>query len=123
MTWGSSRESGDRRARMPRVRYNRSAVMNLSPRLLISIAVLLAFACGGKTPATHIADGDESNLTDCQVLERVHGKASEGPDAETNAKNDAREKAAALGATHIRWIVPCCSSVEGDAYRCDLPED
>ena len=28
----------------------------------------------------------------------------------------------AAGATHVRWIVPCCSYVERDAYKCDMPE-
>ena len=49
--------------------------------------------------------------------------ASEGDKhAEAHAKNDAKEKAAAIGATHIKWIVPCCTSVEAEAYRCDVPE-
>jgi hypothetical protein len=77
-------------------------------------------ACGSSSVRSHVVDAEASNLTDCQVLERVTGTADDG-DAE-HAKDDARKKAAKLGATHIRWIVPCCTSVEGDAYRCDLPE-
>ena len=79
-------------------------------------------ACGSGTATSHVVDGEASMLTDCQPLERVTGTSDGGPDAETRAKNDARKKAAKLGATHIRWIVPCCTTVEGDAYRCDLPE-
>lgn len=87
--------------------------------------VMLCVACGSKSlspAAARLVDGDDINLTDCQIVQRVKGTASDGPDAATHAKNVAREKAAALGATHIRWIVPCCTAVEGDAYRCDRPE-
>jgi hypothetical protein len=89
---------------------------------LIWIVASCALACGSKKPTARVVDGDATTLADCKVLERVRGTASEGDDAGTRAKNDARKKAAALGATHIRWIVPCCTSVEGDAFRCDLPD-
>lgn len=86
--------------------------------------VVLWAACGGKTPgASRVVDADESNLADCKSVGRVKGTASDGAaDAATSAKNAAREQAASLGATHVRWIVPCCSTVEGDAFRCDMPE-
>src|SRR5262245_46805026 len=87
-------------------------------RRLVWIAMFAA--CGSSSATSHVLDAEASMLADCQVLERVTGTSSDG-DAE-HAKNDARKKAAKLGATHIRWIVPCCTSVEGDAFRCDLPE-
>ena len=94
--------------------------------LLISIVALGAIACGSKTlspAAASIREGNESDLTDCTYLQKVQGTASDSDsNAATHAKNAAREQAAALGATHIRWIVPCCTSVEADAYRCDVPE-
>ncbi|MBA2538914.1 MAG: hypothetical protein H0V17_04700 [Deltaproteobacteria bacterium] len=87
------------------------------------IVALFAAACGGKTTGSRVVDGDEANLTDCKILERVKGTASDSAsDPATIAKADARSKAAKLGATHIRWIVPCCTTVEGDAFRCDLPD-
>lgn len=88
------------------------------------LALVLAIGCGSKTTASRVVDADESaNLADCKILERVSGTASgEGTEAANRAKDVARRKAATLGATHVRWIVPCCTSVEGDAYRCDLPE-
>jgi len=92
-------------------------------RRLVWIGVFAA--CGSRTVASHVVDAEASVLADCQLLERVTGTSNEGeggPTAEMHAKDDARKKAAKLGATHIHWIVPCCTSVEGDAYRCDLPE-
>lgn len=88
--------------------------------------VLFAVACGSKSPspaAASIREGNESDLADCTFLQKVQGTASDSDgNAATTAKNAARERAAAIGATHIRWIVPCCTSVEAEAYRCDLPE-
>jgi len=88
------------------------------------LCLVLVLGCGSKTTASRVVDADDSaNLADCKILQRVSGTASgEGADAANRAKAEARGKAATLGATHIRWIVPCCTSVEGDAYRCDLPE-
>jgi hypothetical protein len=83
-----------------------------------------AIACGGKTSGSRVVDTEElANLADCKILERVTGTSSgEGQAAANRAKDEARRRAASLGATHVRWIVPCCTSVEGDAYRCDVPE-
>jgi len=98
--------------------------MKRSP--LIWIAGFFAIACGSRTlspAAARIVEGNESTLTDCTFLQKVKSTASEsGSAAETRAKNDAREQAAAIGATHMRWIVPCCTYVEADAYRCDAPD-
>jgi hypothetical protein len=95
-----------------------------SPR--IWIVALFAVACGSKTlspAAARIREGTESDLADCTFLQKVQGAASDSDsNAATHAKNAAREQAAAIGATHIRWIVPCCTSVEADAYRCDVPD-
>jgi hypothetical protein len=87
------------------------------------ILIVVLAACGSKTSASRVLDGDESNLADCQFVQKVKGSAT-GTDADvaTRAKDDARRKAAAAGATHIRWLVPCCTEVEGDAFRCDLPK-
>ena len=94
---------------------------------LLDIGILLfAIGCGsGKLSpkAARLIEGNDVNVTDCALVQRVTGTASTSDsEAETHAKNAAREKAAALGATHLRWIVPCCTSVEADAYRCDLPD-
>ena len=92
----------------------------------IWIVALCAVACGSRTPgptAVRIHDGDESALADCTFLQKVSGTASASDSrAEIHAKHSARAQAAAIGATDIRWIVPCCTYVEADAYRCDVPE-
>ena len=93
---------------------------------LIVIIAMCAIACGSKSlsaKAANIREGADADLTDCTYLQKVQGTASENDsNAATHAKNQAKEAAAAIGATHIKWIVPCCTSVEADAYRCDLPD-
>jgi hypothetical protein len=93
---------------------------------VIWIVAVCAVACGAKAPvpaAVRIHDGDEAELTDCTFLQKVKGTASDSDSrAEIHAKRSARAQAAEIGATDIRWIVPCCTYVEADAYRCDAPE-
>ena len=93
--------------------------------LILSVVTLLG-ACGSKGPspgAARLREASDSDLTDCSFLQKVQGTASDNdPKAEAHAKADAREKAAAAGATHIKWIIPCCTSVEAEAYRCDVPD-
>lgn len=93
----------------------------------LSLVGLCVFACGSKSgklspAASRIKEGSDLEITDCTQLERVNGSApSSDTNAEENAKNQAKEQAAALGATHVRWIVPCCTYVEAATYRCDAP--
>lgn len=93
---------------------------------VIGIVLLCAVACGANTPgptAVRIHDGDETELADCTFLQKVEGTANDSDSqAEMHARHRARAQAAAIGATDIRWIVPCCTYVEADAYRCDAPE-
>jgi hypothetical protein len=94
-------------------------------QFLLSL-VVLSSACGSKGPspaAANLREASDSDLTDCAFLQKVQGAASDGdPKAEAHAKAKAREAAAAAGATHIKWIIPCCTSVEAEAYRCDVPD-
>lgn len=94
------------------------------------VAVVIAgclAGCGSSSTssaAANIREAQESDLGDCTFLQKVQGTASDDDrDAATHAKRAAREEAAKLGATHIKWIIPCCTSVEADAYRCDLPAE
>ena len=67
---------------------------------------MCAIACGSKTlspAASRILDGNDLELTDCTPLQRGQGTSSESDNdaAATHAKNEAREKAAAIGATQL----------------------
>jgi hypothetical protein len=100
--------------------------MNRSRRLLLLLS-LGAIACGSgglSSKAARLREGTDTELTDCSFLQKVSGSASDSDSkAQTTAKNAARESAASIGATHIKWIVPCCTYVEAEAYRCDAPEE
>jgi hypothetical protein len=82
-----------------------------------------AIACGGTHRSARIVDSTDADLSDCSFLQKVNGTAS---DSDSNAVGVARRKAkaeaASIGATHIKWIVPCCTYVEADAYQCDTPD-
>jgi hypothetical protein len=98
--------------------------------------VLLTLALGGcgSSPATpsatarSIRDGDPATVNrDCKLLGTVNGRSLFGVADDTktqNAMNDAREKAAALGATHVVFLVTDTSGMlntghaSARAYRC-----
>lgn len=92
--------------------------------LLITIIASYVIACGGTTrgPAS-VIDNADADLTDCSFLQKVKGSASDSDsDAAGVAQRNAKAEAASIGATHIQWIVPCCTYVEANAYQCDTPE-
>lgn len=92
--------------------------------LIITIIASCVIACGGTTrgPAT-VIDSADTDLTDCSFLQKVKGTASDSDgDAAEVARRKAKAEAAAIGATHVQWIVPCCTYVEANAYQCDVPE-
>ena len=75
---------------------------------VVALAELLA-ACA-TTPsaaASKVADADENMVAACRFLGEVQGSSGWGNIAASagmeNAKNEAREKAAQLGATHVVW--------------------
>ena len=90
------------------------------------IVGLFVIACGSSSlspSAARIREGSDLELTDCAFLQKVQGNASNSDSkAQVHAQNAAKEQAAKIGATHIKWIVPCCTYVEAEAYRCDTPE-
>ena len=93
-------------------------------RCLLALALC---SCGGgslSTKGAALHEGTDADLQDCSFLGKVEGTASDSDkSAELHAKNMARENAVKLGATHIKWIIPCCTSVEAEAYKCDVPAD
>ena len=101
------------------------------------IAALVLTACGS-SPATpsatarSVQDGDPATINrDCKLLGTVNGRSMFGGAADEtriqNAMNDAREKAAAMGATHVIFIASDTSGIlntghaAARAYRCDKP--
>jgi hypothetical protein len=85
-------------------------------------ALVLLVACGGSKlspKAAKIREASDMEIADCTFVKRVRGEGSD----QTDAKHAALEKAAAAGATHVTWFIPCCTTVEADAYRCDAPPD
>ena len=90
----------------------------------LTVLASLAIACGGNSRrSANVIDSAEAELTDCSFLQKVQGTASDTDrNAERVAKRKAKAEAASIGATHIMWIVPCCTYVEADAYRCDTPD-
>lgn len=82
------------------------------------LALLFVVACGGNKPNTaNILEADDATLSDCSFLQKVDGAGGN----QAQAQRAAKEQAAGLGATHIKWIVPCCTTVEAQAFRCDVP--
>jgi hypothetical protein len=103
-------------------------------------AIVLAFAVAciagcGSSPSTpssaarSVSEGDPAVLNrDCKLLGTVSGRSLFGGADEArvqNAMNDAREKAAALGATHVVFLAADTKGIlnrgnaSARAYRCD----
>lgn len=95
---------------------------------------MLAAACSTPGPsalAQKVVEGDPAILNrDCKLLGTVNGRSLFGGSDEARiatATNDAREKAAELGATHIVLLQTDNKGMLGRgnasarAYRCDKP--
>ena len=82
-------------------------------------ALLLALcACGGSAKSARVREASEMEIADCTFIKRVRGTGGNAAEA----KRAALDAAAKLGATHVTWFIPCCETVEADAYRCDAPD-
>ena len=95
--------------------------------LAVAVAVLLVSSCATtrSAPASQVRDADEKMVEHCEFLAQVHGSSGWGGLAEStgmeNAKTEAREKAASLGASHVVWATVSggyAPNVSGRAYRC-----
>ena len=102
--------------------------------LFIVSAILWLAGCTSMsaTPsatARNVREGDPAVLNrDCKLLGTVNGRSLFGGEDEARvqtAMNDAREKAAALGATHVIFIAADTKGIlnrgnaSARAYRCD----
>jgi hypothetical protein len=93
--------------------------------LLLLLSIISGCATSRSIEASKIREADIATVSGCKYLGEVHGSSGWGNLAASvgmaNAKNEAWEKAAELGATHIVWnqIVGGSSpSVSGKAYHC-----
>ena len=101
---------------------------------VLALLALLVAACstpGPSATAQKVVEGDPAILNrDCKLLGTVSGRSLFGGSDEARiaaATNDAREKAAALGATHFVFLQTDNKGILGRgnatarAYRCDKP--
>ena len=95
--------------------------------LTFFFVILILFGCAtAPSPkASNIQDADYRQVKNCRFVGDVYGSSGWGNLAAStgiqNAKNEAREQAAAIGATHIVWVQIVGGSspyVVGKAYRC-----
>ena len=99
-------------------------------------ALAVALTACGSSPSTPsataraVVDGDPAVVNrDCKLLGTVNGRSMFGGGADDvriqNAMNDAREKAAAMGGTHVVFVKTDTSGMlntghaSARAYRCD----
>jgi hypothetical protein len=99
-------------------------------RLLLIASALAISACAmaPSERAAAVRDADEHMVEACRYVGEVQGASGWGGPGgtsagATNSRNEARDQAAALGATHVVWN-PASSTqtgatmVSGRAYRC-----
>jgi hypothetical protein len=99
---------------------------------VVALAVLCLIGCSSSPPsalARKVSEGDPAVLNrDCKLLGTVSGRSLFGGADEArvqNAMNDAREKAAAMGATHVIFLeadtkgILSRGNASARAYRCD----
>ena len=90
--------------------------------------ILIAFtllACANASAASPVKDADPAAVASCKFLQDVEGRSVFGErlkeQAVKKAKEDARNKAEKLGATHIVWgeiKSTDITTVAGKAYHC-----
>ncbi|MBT2144199.1 DUF4156 domain-containing protein [Rhodanobacter sp. LX-100] len=104
--------------------------MQLHRNVVLCIAVTACLVCQScaTTPsasALRVADADQSMVAGCKFVGEIQGSSGWGGVAAStgmeNARNEAREKAAKLGATNIVWQSIAggyAPYVSGRAYSC-----
>ncbi len=95
--------------------------------LIVGICALIVSGCATvpSPSASKIYDADEQLVSNCKFIGNVNGTSGWGNLAAStginNAKNEAREQAAQLKATHIFWTAVnggYSPNVSGNAYFC-----
>jgi hypothetical protein len=95
-----------------------------SSRSILPLSIILMSACAS-TPsplAQRVTVADAEQVSTCRPVTDVRGSSSWGwlsaSKATQNAKTEALEQAASLGATHVVWTSVARGSAAGKAYRC-----
>ena len=93
--------------------------------LVTATSFVSGCAVAPSTAASHVLEADAQMVVSCKFVGEVQGSSGWGNLAASagmnNAKNEARDNAAKLGATHIVWdnIAGGYSPyVSGKAYKC-----
>jgi hypothetical protein len=97
-------------------------------RYLILVGTMLLSACATAPSerAASVKDADPKMVETCTYLGEVEGTSMFGGPgghgaAVNNSKNEARDQAAAMGATHVVWnnmTESTLTAVAGRAYKC-----
>lgn len=95
--------------------------------MVIGVAVMFISGCA-TTPssrASAVQDADQESVKNCEFVGSISGTSGWGNLAAStginNAKNEAREQAGRLNATHIVWLSVAggySPNVSGNAYKC-----
>jgi hypothetical protein len=104
--------------------------VNRAGATILAVFALAACASTPSPTARSVRDGDPATVNrDCKLLGTVNGRSMFGSGSDTSktdgAMADAREKAAALGATHVVFVNVDTSGMFNSgqatarAYRCD----
>jgi len=93
--------------------------------VLVIGAAVAGCATSPSRDAAKVKEADERMVASCQFLGSVQGSSGWGGLAAStgtqNARNEAQEQAARLGATHVVWAAAAggfAPSAAGRAYRC-----
>lgn len=104
----------------------RTIVLTTAVILLLGSLPFMGCATTKSAMAAKVLQADERMVSNCKYLGDVTGTSGWGNLAAStginNAKNEALEQAARLGATHVVWTQVFggyCSFVNGRAYRCE----
>ncbi len=96
--------------------------MKIVGLLIVSLSL---YGCAAERQGVSIREADEAMVEGCEYLGDVDGTSGWGNIAAStgieNAKKEAMQKAAALGATHVVWRQVSggySPYVSGRAYRC-----
>jgi hypothetical protein len=90
--------------------------------LLLSVALVTACATTPSPLAQRVKVVDAEEVSTCRPVTDIRGASGWGwlfaSTATRNAKTEALEQAASVGATHVVWTSVARGSATGKAYRC-----